>query len=207
MIPDAHRHLPQRPRGELGDLLGQQLARPSRQHLRVDVGHHRRHHGYLRIGHLPGGIRRRQLRHLPHPDRAPNRSPGCVAPPSGTPTDAPPATAPAAAHPTTRPDRRWTAWPRPPVAAAPPPPHRPSNSCAKPTNRVRHFPAAAPPSTIDSAVATHVARLSAYDRALIRRPWPAMEGLMRKPLSIAVAQPLCVPYDVAVNAVTHAATI
>jgi len=34
-----------------------------------------------------------------------------------------------------------------------------------------------------------------------------MEGLMRKPLSIAVAQPLCVPYDVAVNAVTHAATI
>jgi predicted amidohydrolase len=30
---------------------------------------------------------------------------------------------------------------------------------------------------------------------------------MREPLSIAVAQPLCVPYDVAVNAVTHAATV
>jgi predicted amidohydrolase len=30
---------------------------------------------------------------------------------------------------------------------------------------------------------------------------------MREPLSIAVAQPLCVPYDVAANAVTHAATV
>ena len=30
---------------------------------------------------------------------------------------------------------------------------------------------------------------------------------MPEPLSIAVAQPLCVPYDVAVNAVTHAATV
>jgi predicted amidohydrolase len=30
---------------------------------------------------------------------------------------------------------------------------------------------------------------------------------MRGPLSIAVAQPLCVPYEVAVNAVTHAATV
>ncbi len=30
---------------------------------------------------------------------------------------------------------------------------------------------------------------------------------MREPLSIAVAQPLCVSYDVAVNAVTHAATV
>jgi predicted amidohydrolase len=30
---------------------------------------------------------------------------------------------------------------------------------------------------------------------------------MRKPLTIAVAQPLCFPYDVAVNAVTHAATV
>jgi predicted amidohydrolase len=30
---------------------------------------------------------------------------------------------------------------------------------------------------------------------------------MREPLSIAVAQPLCVPYDVATNAVTHAAVV
>jgi predicted amidohydrolase len=30
---------------------------------------------------------------------------------------------------------------------------------------------------------------------------------MREPLVIAVAQPLCVPYDAAVNAVTHAATV
>jgi len=30
---------------------------------------------------------------------------------------------------------------------------------------------------------------------------------MREPSVIAVAQPLCVPYDVAVNAVTHAATV
>jgi predicted amidohydrolase len=30
---------------------------------------------------------------------------------------------------------------------------------------------------------------------------------MREPLSIAVAQPLCVPYDVAVNAVAHAAMV
>jgi len=30
---------------------------------------------------------------------------------------------------------------------------------------------------------------------------------MREPLRIAVAQPLCVPYDVAANAVTHAATV
>ena len=30
---------------------------------------------------------------------------------------------------------------------------------------------------------------------------------MRKPLTLAVAQPLCVPYDVGVNAVTHAATV
>lgn len=30
---------------------------------------------------------------------------------------------------------------------------------------------------------------------------------MREPLGIAVAQPPCVPYDVAVNAVTHAATV
>ena len=30
---------------------------------------------------------------------------------------------------------------------------------------------------------------------------------MRDPLTIAVAQPLCVPYDVAVNAMTHAATV
>jgi predicted amidohydrolase len=30
---------------------------------------------------------------------------------------------------------------------------------------------------------------------------------MREPLSIAVAQPLCVPYDVAANAVTHAAAV
>src|SRR2546421_11059860 len=30
---------------------------------------------------------------------------------------------------------------------------------------------------------------------------------MRQPLTIAVAQPRCVPYDVGVNAVTHAATI
>jgi len=30
---------------------------------------------------------------------------------------------------------------------------------------------------------------------------------MRKPLIIAVAQPLCVPFDVAANAVTHAATV
>lgn len=30
---------------------------------------------------------------------------------------------------------------------------------------------------------------------------------MREPLVIAVAQPLCVPYDVAVNAVTHASTV
>jgi predicted amidohydrolase len=30
---------------------------------------------------------------------------------------------------------------------------------------------------------------------------------MREPLSVAVAQPLCVPYDVAVNAVTQAATV
>lgn len=30
---------------------------------------------------------------------------------------------------------------------------------------------------------------------------------MRKPLSIAVAQPVCVPYDVAANALTHAATV
>jgi len=32
-------------------------------------------------------------------------------------------------------------------------------------------------------------------------------GPARDPLTVAVAQPLCVPYDVAVNAVTHAATI
>jgi predicted amidohydrolase len=40
-------------------------------------------------------------------------------------------------------------------------------------------------------------------------PWPVMGvGVrMREPLVIAVAQPLCVPYDVAVNAVTHAATV
>ena len=31
--------------------------------------------------------------------------------------------------------------------------------------------------------------------------------MLREPLVIAVAQPLCVPYDVAVNAVTHAATV
>src|SRR5450755_4757316 len=30
---------------------------------------------------------------------------------------------------------------------------------------------------------------------------------MREPLRIAVAQPLCVPYDVAANAVTHGATV
>jgi len=30
---------------------------------------------------------------------------------------------------------------------------------------------------------------------------------MRGPLSIAVAQPLCTPYDVAINAVMHAATV
>jgi len=30
---------------------------------------------------------------------------------------------------------------------------------------------------------------------------------MREPLTIAVAQPLCVPYDVAANAATHAATV
>jgi predicted amidohydrolase len=30
---------------------------------------------------------------------------------------------------------------------------------------------------------------------------------MREPLSVAVAQPLCVPYDVAANALTHAATV
>ena len=30
---------------------------------------------------------------------------------------------------------------------------------------------------------------------------------MREPLVIAVAQPLCMPYDVAVNALTHAATV
>jgi predicted amidohydrolase len=30
---------------------------------------------------------------------------------------------------------------------------------------------------------------------------------MREPLSLTVAQPLCVPYDVGVNAVTHAATV
>ncbi|MGZ3641108.1 MAG: carbon-nitrogen hydrolase family protein [Candidatus Limnocylindrales bacterium] len=30
---------------------------------------------------------------------------------------------------------------------------------------------------------------------------------MREPLDIAVAQPLCVPYDVAANALTHAATV
>jgi predicted amidohydrolase len=30
---------------------------------------------------------------------------------------------------------------------------------------------------------------------------------MREPLRVAVAQPPCVPYDVAVNAVTHAATV
>lgn len=30
---------------------------------------------------------------------------------------------------------------------------------------------------------------------------------MREPLTIAVAQPLCMPYDVAANAVTHAATV
>jgi predicted amidohydrolase len=30
---------------------------------------------------------------------------------------------------------------------------------------------------------------------------------MREPLRIAVAQPVCVPYDVAANAVTHAATV
>ncbi len=30
---------------------------------------------------------------------------------------------------------------------------------------------------------------------------------VREPLGIAVAQPLCVPYDVAVNAATHAATV
>jgi predicted amidohydrolase len=30
---------------------------------------------------------------------------------------------------------------------------------------------------------------------------------MREPLPIAVAQPLCVPYDVAANALTHAATV
>src|SRR5262249_27132763 len=30
---------------------------------------------------------------------------------------------------------------------------------------------------------------------------------MREPLTIAVAQPLCAPYDVAANAVTHAATV
>ena len=30
---------------------------------------------------------------------------------------------------------------------------------------------------------------------------------MREPLSIAVAQPLCVPYDVAANAITHAAVV
>src|SRR4051794_9592741 len=30
---------------------------------------------------------------------------------------------------------------------------------------------------------------------------------MRQPLTIAVAQPLCVPHDVEVNAVTHAATV
>jgi predicted amidohydrolase len=30
---------------------------------------------------------------------------------------------------------------------------------------------------------------------------------MREPLTIAVAQPLCVPYDVGVNAVTHAAVV
>jgi predicted amidohydrolase/RimJ/RimL family protein N-acetyltransferase len=32
-------------------------------------------------------------------------------------------------------------------------------------------------------------------------------GQVREPLGIAVAQPLCVPYDVATNAVTHAATV
>src|SRR5262245_52239701 len=30
---------------------------------------------------------------------------------------------------------------------------------------------------------------------------------MREPLTIAVAQPLCVPYDVGLNAVTHASTV
>ena len=30
---------------------------------------------------------------------------------------------------------------------------------------------------------------------------------MRTPLSVAVAQPLCVPYDVAANAATHAAAV
>ena len=30
---------------------------------------------------------------------------------------------------------------------------------------------------------------------------------MREPLSIAVAQPPCVPYDVAANATTHAAAV
>jgi predicted amidohydrolase len=34
-----------------------------------------------------------------------------------------------------------------------------------------------------------------------------LRSLMRKPLTIAVAQPLCVPYDVAANALTHAAAV
>jgi predicted amidohydrolase len=34
-----------------------------------------------------------------------------------------------------------------------------------------------------------------------------LAGPAREPLTIAVVQPLCVPYDVAMNAVTHAATI
>jgi predicted amidohydrolase len=37
--------------------------------------------------------------------------------------------------------------------------------------------------------------------------WHEVEVGMREPLVIAVAQPWCVPYDVAVNAGTHAATV
>src|SRR6476646_9810311 len=40
----------------------------------------------------------------------------------------------------------------------------------------------------------------------IKRVRPAVTG-MREPLPIAVAQPLCVPYDVAANALAHAATV
>src|SRR5262249_52933332 len=41
---------------------------------------------------------------------------------------------------------------------------------------------------------------------MLSRPIASSER-MRKPLTIAVAQPLCAPYDVTANAVTHAATV
>ncbi len=41
----------------------------------------------------------------------------------------------------------------------------------------------------------------------VRLDLPPLEDRMPAPLTIAVCQPLCMPYDVAANAMTHAATV